>query len=135
MSSFLASEAMGQTSLAENAQHFSRLDDNSMAASPRIAGCVERAVFAELDCRSAAEIKVPRPPADELVAPFLEPVELGGVGAAFAVDMGLFEVHAGTGDRTAHVHAVGSDVEDDLEDRASQANRAGAADDQARPAV
>ena len=48
------------------------------------------------------------------------------------MDVRLLEVHARPLDRLAHVEPVPDDVVHDLEDRAAQAHRAGAADDEAR---
>src|SRR5438045_4653443 len=100
------SKAMGQTSLAKNAQHFSRLHDDAVAAAARVAGRGEGSVFAMLDGRGAAEIEVPPPPAHELVAPALEPVELGRVEPPFAVDMRILEMNARLLDGGADVHPV-----------------------------
>ena len=127
---------MGQTSLAESAQHFSRMSyNNAVAAAAWISRGSETAVLEQLDRRSAAEKEIPPPPAHELVAPVLEPVELGRVGAALAVKVRFLEMHARLSDRLAHIHAVDGGVEDDLQDRSAQTHRAGTTDDQARPAV
>ena len=49
---------------------------------------------ADLDRGDAAEVEVAPAPADDVVAARLEPVELGRVGAALAVDVRLLEVDA-----------------------------------------
>src|SRR5207244_3080623 len=116
-----------------NAQHFRDLHDDAVAAAARVAGRGEGSVFAMLDGRGAAEIEVPPPPAHELVAPALEPVELGRVEPPFAVDMRILEMNARLLDGGADVHPVDDDVEDELQDRTAEPDRAGAADDEPRP--
>src|SRR3954454_6975128 len=113
MSSSLTSRSDGTNELGENAQHFSRLHDESVAAAAWISGGIETAVLEQLDRRSAAEVEVPPPPAHELVAPLLEPVELGGLGTALTVEVRFIEVDARPGDCPTHVHAVKDGVDDD----------------------
>ena len=55
------------------------LDDDAGAAAARVARGRERAVRLDLDSGRAAEEQVPPPPAHDVVAHRLEPVELGGV--------------------------------------------------------
>ena len=107
-------------------------DDHPGAAAARVAGGGERAVGQQLDGGDAAEEEVPAPPADELVAERREPVELGRVVAALAVDVRLVDVDPGRVDRLLDAEAVLEHVDDDLHDRATQPRRAGAADDEPR---
>src|SRR5262249_60891216 len=66
----------------------------------------------------------------------LQPGEAGRVVATFAVQyVGLVEVHARTVDRVLDSEAVTDDVDDDLQHRAPQPQRAGATDDEMRAAA
>src|SRR5688572_29468352 len=102
-----------------------------MAAAARVAGCGERIVVPSLDGRGAAEVEVLTAPADELVTEALEAVELGGIAATLAVDVAVVDVDPRRGDRLLDGHPVVDDVDHDLHDRATESDRAGAADDEA----
>src|SRR5436305_13143590 len=108
---------------------------DAVTAAARVAGRGEGSVFAMLDGRGAAEIEVPPPPTDELVAPALHPVELARVEAALAMDVRILEMNARLLNRGADVHPVDDDVEDELQDRTAEPDRAGASDDESRAAV
>ena len=103
------------------------------AAAARVAGGREPAVGPHLDRRRAAEEEVAAAPADDVVAPRLERVQLGRVEAALAVDVRLVDVDARPLDRLATPQPVAEHVDDDLHDRAAQPHRARAADDEPRP--
>src|SRR5438132_7874917 len=111
------------------------LDHDAVAAAPRIPGGCERAVLAELDPGRTSEVEVPAAPADELVTPGLEARELVGIVAPLAVDVGAVEVDAGPVDRLLDPQPVRDRVDDDLEDRSAEPQRAGASDHQSRPPV
>src|SRR5206468_7117058 len=70
------------------------LDDDAVSAPTGISRSRKRPVLAELDSGRTAEVEVPAPPADQVVAPGLQALELGGVVAALAVDVGAVEVDA-----------------------------------------
>ena len=109
-----------------------RDDHDSRPAAAGVARRGERAVGQHLDRRRAAEEQVAAPPADDVVPELLEPVELGRVVPALAVDVRLVDVDARRADRVLDAEAVLEDVDDDLHDRAAQPRRAGAADDEPR---
>src|SRR5439155_14544699 len=92
----------------------------------------EAAVGPAFDRCGAAEVEVALAPADELVAPALEPVELGWIGPAFAVHLSALEVDARRLDCLLDRQPVVNDVDDDLEDGPAEPDRPRAADDEAR---
>ena len=86
-----------------------------------------------LDRVRAAEVEVAAPPADDVVAHRLEPVELRRVEAALAVHVRLLDVHARRGRSPPRRRGrAPTTLRDHLHDRAAQPDRAGAADDEPR---
>src|SRR5437763_13947329 len=95
----------------ENAQHFSRLNDDSVAVTAGIAGRVQGAVLSQLDRRSAPEVEVPPPPAHQLVPALLEPTELGRGETALAEDLPSLQMHPRPPARGADLHPLRRDAE------------------------
>ncbi len=86
------------------------LDHDPAAAAPGVAGRRERTVRQHLDGVRAAEEEVVSPPADDVVADLLEPVELCRVEPALAMEVGLVDMDARAVDRLRDAERVGDDV-------------------------
>src|SRR3990172_7707994 len=103
-----------------------------MPAAAGVAGGGEAPARTGLDGRHAAEVEVEPAPADDVVTERGEPIRRA---ARLDVHLGALEVEARRRDRLGDRKPVTGDVRHDLEDRAAQANRAGAAEDEPRAAL
>ena len=113
----------------------SAVDDDSMASPAGVACRCQRPVRPHLDRGGAAEVQVPAPPADDVVAAAVELVQRGGIVTSLAVDVAVVQVNSWCDDRLVDRQSVAERVHDDLKDGAPEPGRARAADDDSRPSV
>src|SRR5207237_9346238 len=90
------------------------------AATRRAAGVATVPVGPPPDTRGPAEVEIAAAPTHEVVAAALQPVELGRVVPALALDERVIEVDAWTLERLLDAEPVADHVDEDLEDRAPQ---------------